>query len=327
MSEISLPLNDLELEKPTCCYLPNILEPAVFHVVTIDSVIEAIKSGLYKPFIDALPDSLEDEKAYALAKKRLPAWALNGDFFSRVTNSCFMKSNGLFHFELDKLDKALVAAIKKTIAKQCPYVYALWVSPSQRGLKGLIRVADDLINADADFKQAFMQIEKALAAYGFVIDTNCKDVRRLCFVCADKDIYINADAETFNFDMALWSQTILMFEGNTQSTKLMSLNDITLALMRSPTPETPREIAKLRTMLGHISSDCSYEVYRNVVWALLSTDWDCAEQLALDWSMTTPHRYEEATFFQLINSFNNGHLNTPTMGSIYHLARAGGWDG
>jgi putative DNA primase/helicase len=127
--------------------------------------------------------------------------------------------------------------------------------------------------------------------------------------------------------MALWSQTNLMFEGNTQSTKLMSLNDITLALMRSPTPETPREIAKLRTMLGHISSDCSYEVYRNVVWALLSTDWDCAEQLALDWSMTTPHRYEEATFFQLINSFNNGHLNTPTMGSIYHLARAGGWDG
>jgi hypothetical protein len=238
-----------------------------------------------------------------------------------------MKSNGLFHFELDKLDKELVDAIKKTITKQCTYVYALWVSPSQRGLKGLIRVADDLINADADFKQAFIQIEKALAALGFVIDATCKDVRRLCFVCADKDIYINEDAETFKFDMTLWSPTSLMFEGNAQPTKLMSLNDTTLALMRSPTPETPREVAKLRTMLGHISSDCSYAVYRNVVWALLSTDWDCAEQLALDWSMTTPHRYEEATFYQLINSFNNWHLNTPTMGSIYHLARAGGWDG
>ncbi len=311
----------------TCCYLPNILEPTVFDVVTVNSVLEAIKADLYKPLIDALPDSLADEKAYVLAKKRLPAWALNGDFFSRVTNSGFMKSNGLFHFELDKLDKALVDAIKKAITKQCPYVYALWVSPSQRGLKGLIRVADDLINSDADFKQAFMQIEKALAALGFVIDTSCKDVRRLCFVCADKDIYINEDAETFKFDMALWSQTSLMLEGNAQPTKLMSLNDITLALMRSPTPETPREIAKLRTMLGHISSDCAYAVYRNVVWALLSTDWDCAEQLALDWSMTTPKRYEEATFYQLITSFNNWHLNTPTMGSIYHLARAGGWDG
>ena len=310
-----------------CCYLPNILEPTVFDVITVNSVLEAIKAELFKPLIKALPDSLVDEKAYVLAKKRLPAWALNGGFFSRVTNSCFMKSNGLFHFEIDKLDKALVAAIKKGIAKQCPYVYALWVSPSQRGLKGLIRVADDLINSDAEFKQAFMQIEKTLAALGFIIDTSCKDVRRLCFVCADKDIYINEDAETFKFDKALWSQISLMFEDHAQPTKLISSNDITLTLMRSPVPETPREIAKLRTMLGHISSDCSYAVYRNVVWALLSTEWDCAEELALAWSMTSPHRYEEATLFQLINSFNNWHLNTPTMGSIYHLARAGGWDG
>ena len=71
----------------TCCYLPNILEPTVFDVVTIDAVLEAIKTELYKPLIDALPDSLADEKAYVLAKKRLPAWALNGDFFSRVTKA------------------------------------------------------------------------------------------------------------------------------------------------------------------------------------------------------------------------------------------------
>ena len=194
----------------TCCYLPNILEPTVFDAVTVNSVLEAIKAELYKPLIDALPDSLADEKAYVLAKKRLPAWALNGDFFSRVTNSCFMKSNGFFHFEIDKLDKKQVAAIKKAIAKQCPYIYALWRSPSQRGLKGLIRIADDLIHSDADFKQAFMQIEKALAALGFVIDASCKDVRRLCFVCSDKDIYINEDAETFKFNMSLWGQTNLV---------------------------------------------------------------------------------------------------------------------
>ena len=327
MSEISLPLNDLELEKPTCCYLPNILEPAVFHVVTIDSVIEAIKSGLYKPFIDALPDSLEDEKAYALAKKRLPAWALNGDFFSRVTNSCFMKSNGLFHFEIDKLDKKQVAAIKKATAKQCPYIYALWRSPSQRGLKGLIRIADDLIHSDADFKQAFIQIEKALAALGFVIDASCKDVRRLCFLCSDKDIYINEDAETFKFNMSLWGQTNLLFKDKTQGINFRALDETTKALMNSPTPETPRETAKLSTMLGHISSDCSYRVYRDVVWALLSNDWDCAEKIALDWSMTTPTRYQEVAFYQLINSYDKWHLNSPSMGTIYHLARAGGWDG
>jgi hypothetical protein len=327
MSEISLPLNDLELEKPTCCYLPNILEPTVFDVVTVNSVLEAIKTELYKPLIDALPDSLADEKAYVLEKKRLPAWALNGDFFSRVTNSCFMKSNGLFHFEIDKLDKKQVAAIKKAIAKQCSYVYALWESPSGCGLKGLIPTAGDLIKSDADFKQAFIQIEKALAALGFVIDGSCKDVRRLCFVCSDKDIYVNEAAQPFEFDVSLWGHANTLFKDKAQSINYRALDETTKALMNSPTPETPREIAKLSTMLGHISSDCSYEVYRNVVWALLSTDWDCAEKLALDWSMTTPARFEEDTFYELINSYDKCHYKSPSMGTIYHYARAGGWDG
>ena len=311
----------------TCCFCPNILQPTIFDIVPIDSVLEAIKAELYKPLIDALPDSLEDEKAYTLAKKRLASWALNGVFKGKIANDCFMKSNGFFHFELDKLNKKQVAAIKRAIATQCPYVYALWESPSGCGLKGLARIADDLINSDADFKQAFIQIEKALAALGFVIDASCKDVRRLCFVCSDKDIYINEDAETFKFNMSLWGQTNLLFKDKTQGINFRALDETTKALMNSPTPETPREIAKLRSMLGYISSDCSYRVYRDVVWALLSNDWDCAEKIALDWSMTTPTRYQEVAFYQLINSYDKWHLNSPSMGTIYHLARAGGWDG
>ena len=181
----------------------------MFNVVTLESVLKEINSETYKSLIDALPDSLADEKAYVLAKKRLPACALNGEFSNKVANDCFMKSNGLFHFEIDKLDKTEVAAIKSAIASQCPYVYALWVSPSQRGLKGLIRIADDLINSDADFKKAFIQIEQALAVLGFVIDSSCKDVRRLCFVCSDKNIYINEEAEAFIFDYSVWNKELV----------------------------------------------------------------------------------------------------------------------
>jgi hypothetical protein len=319
--------NTLTKNAFTCFYLSNILEPSKFDVVTIEGVLEDIKSEKYKSLIDALPDSLVDENAYKLAKKKLPAWALNGVFKDKIANDCFIKSTSEFHFEIDKLDKKQVAAIKKAIAKQCPYIYALWRSPSQRGLKGLIRIADDLIHSDADFKQAFIQIEKALAALGFVIDASCKDVRRLCFVCSDKDIYINEDAETFKFNMSLWGQTNLLFKDKTQGINYRALDGTTKALMNSPTPETPREIAKLRSMLGYISSDCSYRVYRDVVWAILSLEWTCSEQLALDWSMTTPTRYQEVAFYQLINSYDKWHLNSPSMGTIYHLARAGGWDG
>ena len=69
--------------------------------------------------------------------------------------------------QLDKPNKRQVVAIKKAIAKQCSYVYALWVSPSQRGLKGLIRTADDLIKSDADFKRATAIIDHVIFFFRF----------------------------------------------------------------------------------------------------------------------------------------------------------------
>ena len=109
------------------------------------------------------------------------------------------------------------------------------------------------------------------------------------------------------------------------SSDKVTLNQTTKFLMHSTTPETPREIARLESMLEFISADCSYDVYRNVVWALLSTDWDCAEQLAYEWSMTVPDRFEETTFNELIKTYDDS--KTPTLGTIYHLARSGGWNG
>ena len=92
-------------------------------------------------------------------------------------------------------------------------------------------------------------------------------------------------------------------------------------------PETPREIARLKTMLSYISADCSYEIYRNVVWAILNTGWLCAEQIALDWSQTAPNRYEYSTFITLLKNFDKYRSDAPTLGTIFHYARAGGWDG
>lgn len=69
-------------------------------------------------------------------------------------------------------------------------------------------------------------------------------------------------------------------------------------------PETPRQIAILRDRLLCISADCSYEIYRNVVWAILSTGWGCAEQVALDWSLTALHRFEQKTFDDLVRTYD-----------------------
>ena len=90
-------------------------------------------------------------------------------------------------------------------------------------------------------------------------------------------------------------------------------------------PETPRGIANVRNLLAHISADCSYQTYRDVVWAVAHTGWSCAEELLQEWSLTAPHRYEEHTLDALLNSYSPDRgIHYGTL--VYH-ARKGGWNG
>ena len=90
-------------------------------------------------------------------------------------------------------------------------------------------------------------------------------------------------------------------------------------------PETPRAVATLKDLLNYIDADCYYETYRNVIWAICSTGWKCAEQLALDWSLTAEHRFEQSTFEALINSYDPDHPEAVTYGTLVYLARQGGY--
>ena len=97
-----------------------------------------------------------------------------------------------------------------------------------------------------------------------------------------------------------------------------------LATIKSVTPETPREKARVQEMLNHISADCSYDTYRDVVWSVLSTGWICAEQLAEDWCMTASERFDEVNFISVVNSYNANRANPITLGTLTFLARKGG---
>jgi len=94
-------------------------------------------------------------------------------------------------------------------------------------------------------------------------------------------------------------------------------------------PETPRQIATLKEALGHINADCPYDIWRNVVWAILSTGWKCGEELALDWSKSAPHRFDEDPnkFSMLVSSYAPRPVSPITVGTIFFLARSGGWNG
>jgi len=95
----------------------------------------------------------------------------------------------------------------------------------------------------------------------------------------------------------------------------------------SPPPETPRQIATIQAALSHINADCDYETWRNIVWAILSTGWLCAEDIALAWSKTAQNRFDEDAFWLVANSYIPDFQNQITVDSIYFHARNGGWNG
>jgi putative DNA primase/helicase len=92
-----------------------------------------------------------------------------------------------------------------------------------------------------------------------------------------------------------------------------------------PRPETPRQVATVSSALSYIDANCDYEKWRNVVWAVLSTGWLCAEDMAYQWSMTAPDRFEEDAFWLVANSYIPDLPGQITLGTLIHHAGQGGW--
>jgi hypothetical protein len=92
-------------------------------------------------------------------------------------------------------------------------------------------------------------------------------------------------------------------------------------------PETPRSVATLKELLNHIDADCDYEIYRAVIWGILSTGWSCAATLAHEWSLSAPERFEQSTFDALINSHDPERPGSVSYGTLMYLARRGGYRG
>jgi len=89
------------------------------------------------------------------------------------------------------------------------------------------------------------------------------------------------------------------------------------------TPETPRNIARVKSLLNHIDSNCDFITWRNIVWGILSTGWVSAIELAQEWSMTSKQKYQHIAFFKVVKSYKiDGGI---TMGSVYFHAKERGW--
>jgi hypothetical protein len=90
--------------------------------------------------------------------------------------------------------------------------------------------------------------------------------------------------------------------------------------------ETPRKVAVLREQLSYVNPDCDYFTWRDVLWAILSTDFPSACAIAQEWSQGSPHRYNHDHFLTVVESWKENRARH-SLGTVYHYARLGGWHG
>jgi len=86
-------------------------------------------------------------------------------------------------------------------------------------------------------------------------------------------------------------------------------------------PENEINKHRLLEALAKISADCPYEKYRDICWAIFSTGWFWAYEIARDWSLSAPHRFEEKTLDILYRTFDANRARRPSVGTIFYYAK------
>src|SRR5665213_455752 len=172
--------------------------------VAIGTILDEIKYGtdrrdvevehIRREYAHAIADGRHPKKAVASLKEALPGVQWSGQFSTRRADVPLEKKlirySCILCADIDDIQDRIAEI--RAILSRCPFVFAIFLSPTGTGLKVLFRVPPDV----AMHKRSFEAVRQlVLKLSGCEIDKACKDVTRLCFVSYDPELYLNASAE------------------------------------------------------------------------------------------------------------------------------------
>lgn len=235
----------------TITLFENILSISNPKIVSLNAVLDAIKIGRYKDKV-ANVRNCDDEDERRRLKSMLPCVLFSGEFNKPITKTnsngieyisyrddkSLTKHSGLVPIDIDDIDN--IDDVKATLTKD-PFIYALWVSPSGRGLHGLVKIGDG--NKHAQHYKALIHRIKGL-------DTTAQNVSRVLFISYDPDIYINTSSSVF-YDIDIEEEKthskIKIGDGNTDYRKI----DIACRMIRAaPDGQKHNVLLKASNLLG-----------------------------------------------------------------------------
>jgi len=175
-------------------------------LVTIGNFLNEIKCMKYLNKIKILRKYISDGNLdkYDQEKIRLPAVTFSGSFANTRRIESLIEYNKICVIDIDKISDQ---DIKKyfNVLQSDIYVFTYWLSPSGRGIKGLVKFnyldPFDKLNSNEYHKIAFTILkEYFLEKYNIEIDKSGSDITRLCFISSDSNLVLKNDVNEFHID-------------------------------------------------------------------------------------------------------------------------------
>lgn len=160
------------------------------YIVNLDKIIDRIKKGAAKDTV-ALVRQAKDKKEADKIKQTLHCILFAGEFSERNGNG-LIEHSGLMCVDFDNYESETKMLSHLEFLKQNQHFILLFISPSGKGIKGVVKVP--IANKQSHSKY-FTEFQKKFDFEYW--DKSCSNVDRVCYESYDPNIYVNYDAIVF----------------------------------------------------------------------------------------------------------------------------------
>ena len=150
-------------------------------------ILDRIKEGKNSELVKKIRTE-KNKSARNELKKKLPSICFSGVFNKRM-DSALVEHSGLICLDFDGYEKKKELADDRLKFEKNKFVFSVFVSPSGKGLKVLIKIPKDSEN----HKKYFNALKKHFGSSYF--DSTSKNISRVCYESFDKQLYVNEKSE------------------------------------------------------------------------------------------------------------------------------------
>jgi hypothetical protein len=154
----------------------------------VDAILHRIKSGKSESLVKIIRDGNIE------FKKRLPCVLFGGTFTYREI-SAITQHSGFINLDFDKFGSYDELMTWRDTLESNEYVYSVWLSPSGKGLKALVKIPVITTDIYKNNKAYFRGLQVYFDCEYF--DKNMFDISRICFESYDPDLTINENSQVW----------------------------------------------------------------------------------------------------------------------------------